>query len=170
MSSSSWASASNGYQLRGDSTRSRAAGLDEFARWVESLMRLRGYGIDSPRSGGKSRLADAAGVHRAAVSRLLHRQSMPDLETMRRLAAVLDVPLRDMLIRSGRVSEEDLPVSAAPAAPETATEASPMSPHEAAQRMGVPPELQDTFVRVARQFLSEAGDQQPRWGRVNGTY
>ncbi|MGW0655709.1 Hsp70 family protein, partial [Streptomyces umbrinus] len=29
------------------------------------------------------KLADDAGVHRAAVSRLLQRQSMPDLETMR---------------------------------------------------------------------------------------
>ncbi|MFE4334257.1 helix-turn-helix domain-containing protein [Streptomyces sp. NPDC056831] len=117
-------------------------------------MRRRGYDIDSPRGGGKSKLADDAGVHRAAVSRLLQRQSMPDLETMRRLAGVLGVPLRDMLIRSGRLSEDDLPVNAGSrAAP---GEDSPrLTPGEAALRMGVPPELREMFVKVATQFLSE---------------
>ncbi|MCZ9338057.1 transcriptional regulator, partial [Streptomyces sp. TRM76130] len=49
--------------------------LDAFATWVEGLMRDRGYDIDSPRGGGKSHVADEAGVHRAAVTRLLQRQS-----------------------------------------------------------------------------------------------
>ncbi|MET9481924.1 helix-turn-helix transcriptional regulator [Streptomyces sp. NPDC006638] len=120
-------------------------------------MRRQGYDIDSPRGGGKSKLADDAGVHRAAVSRLLQRQSMPDLETMRRLAAVLGIPLRDMLIRSGRLSEEDLPIAARPhmdaARPELAEDSPRLSPEEAARRMGVPPELREVFVKVAKQFL-----------------
>ncbi|MFZ3569622.1 helix-turn-helix transcriptional regulator [Streptomyces sp. BH097] len=119
-------------------------------------MRERGYTIDSPRGGGKSRLADDAGVHRAAVSRLLNRQSMPDLETMRRLAVALGVPVRDMLIRSGRLSEADLPVGGSPQGNGEA-EGPRLTPEEAAQRMGVPPELRDTFVRVAKQFLPEGG-------------
>ncbi|MEU6942763.1 helix-turn-helix transcriptional regulator, partial [Streptomyces rubiginosohelvolus] len=88
--------------------------LDSFATWIEELIRRRGFDIDSPRGGGKSRLADEAGVHRAAITRLLQRQSMPDLETTRRLAQVLQVPVRDMLIRSGRLTEEDLPLPSAP--------------------------------------------------------
>ncbi|WP_143660783.1 helix-turn-helix domain-containing protein, partial [Streptomyces fradiae] len=78
-----------------------ASDLEQFAAWIEELIRRRGFDIDSPRGGGKSRLADEAGVHRAAITRLLQRQSMPDLETTRRLAHVLGVPVRDMLIRSG---------------------------------------------------------------------
>ncbi|CAO0826380.1 Helix-turn-helix transcriptional regulator OS=Streptomyces microflavus OX=1919 GN=G3I39_20075 PE=4 SV=1 [Streptomyces microflavus] len=89
--------------------------LDSFATWIEELIRRRGFDIDSPRGGGKSRLADEAGVHRAAITRLLQRQSMPDLETTRRLAQVLQVPVRDMLIRSGRLTEEDLPLPSVPA-------------------------------------------------------
>ncbi|MET7891855.1 helix-turn-helix domain-containing protein [Streptomyces mirabilis] len=117
-------------------------------------MRRRGYDIDSPRGGGKSKLADDAGVHRAAVSRLLQRQSMPDLETMRRLATVLAVPLRDMLIRSGRLSEDDLPLD--PGIGETAGgPAAPLSPAEAARLLGVPSELQELFVKVVGQFLPE---------------
>ncbi|MFD7897482.1 helix-turn-helix domain-containing protein [Streptomyces sp. NPDC059568] len=117
-------------------------------------MRRRGYDIDSPRGGGKSKLADDAGVHRAAVSRLLQRQSMPDLETMRRLATVLAVPLRDMLIRSGRLSADDLPLDAGTGETSTGPIAS-LGPAEAARLLGVPSELQDLFVRVVRQFLPE---------------
>ncbi|MEV7235384.1 helix-turn-helix transcriptional regulator [Streptomyces sp. NPDC051020] len=160
MASSSGARAHNDHSFRDDGARGRpkgADGLDEFAAWVEDLLRKRGYDIDTPRGGGRSRLADDAGVHRAAVSRLLQRQSMPDLETMRRLAVVLGTPLRDMLIRSGRLSEEDLPVDAPHQGHRPAGE-QVMSPEEAARRMGVPPELRETFVRVARQFLPAAGD------------
>jgi transcriptional regulator with XRE-family HTH domain len=130
---------------------------EEFAAWIEDLLRTRGYDIDSPRGGGRSKLADDAGVHRAAVSRLLQRQSMPDLETMRRIAAVLGVPLREMLIRSGRLTEDDLPLSGSGRPAADTDHAPPLSPEEAARRMGVPPELRDLFVKVARQFLPEGG-------------
>jgi transcriptional regulator with XRE-family HTH domain len=116
-------------------------------------MRERGYVIDGPRGGGKSKLADDAGVHRAAVTRLLQRQSMPDLETMRRLATVLGVPLRDMLIRSGRLSETDLPLHEVRSEDEQRPPR--LSPEEAARRMGVPAELRDLFVRVVTQFLPD---------------
>ncbi|MFS8199941.1 helix-turn-helix domain-containing protein [Streptomyces sp. CWNU-52B] len=132
----------------------RAAGLEEFAGWIEELLRARGYDIDSPRGGGRSKLADDAGVHRAAVSRLLQRQSMPDLETMRRVAAVLGVPLREMLIRSGRLTEDDLPLTGAVRLAD-GEEHPRLDPEEAALRMGVPPELRELFAKVARQFLSE---------------
>ncbi|NGO44898.1 helix-turn-helix domain-containing protein [Streptomyces ureilyticus] len=135
--------------------RYRAEGLEEFAGWIEDLLRDRGYDIDSPRGGGRSKLADDAGVHRAAVSRLLQRQSMPDLETMRRIAAVLGVPLREMLIRSGRLSEDDLPVVAGGEHPVPGASHTELSPEEAARRMGVPPELRELFAKVARQFLPE---------------
>ncbi|TPQ17654.1 helix-turn-helix domain-containing protein [Streptomyces sporangiiformans] len=134
----------------------RAQGLDEFAAWIEELMRGRGYDIDSPRGGGRSKLADDAGVHRAAVSRLLQRQSMPDLETMRRVAAVLGVPLREMLIRSGRLTEDDLPVSGG-GRPAVGEGQMRLSPEEAARLMGVPPELSDLFAKVAKQFLPQGG-------------
>ncbi|MEC4016412.1 helix-turn-helix transcriptional regulator [Streptomyces sp. H27-D2] len=130
------------------------AGLDTFAAWIEILMRSRGYDIDSPRGGGKSRLADDAGVHRAAVSRLLQRQSMPDLDTMRRLARVLDVPLRDMLIRSGRLSEQDLPIPFYYSATGDQSYA-PLTPEEAALRMGIPPDLREMFVKIVKQFLPD---------------
>ncbi|MFC8504880.1 helix-turn-helix domain-containing protein [Streptomyces sp. NPDC057411] len=124
-------------------------GLDEFAGWVEGLMRARGYDIDSPRGGGKSRIADEAGVHRAAVTRLLQRQSMPDLETMRRIAPLLGVSVRDMLIRSGRVTPEELPLA------EDLLPPGDWQPtmEDFARWLGVPDERMGVFVKVVTQFL-----------------
>ncbi|MDX2782872.1 helix-turn-helix transcriptional regulator [Streptomyces caniscabiei] len=96
--------------------KSDAGHIDAFAAWMEGLMRARGYDIDSPRGGGKTRLAEDAGVHRAAVTRLLQRRSMPDLETMRGLSRALGVPVRDVLIRSGKLTEQDLPLPPTPPA------------------------------------------------------
>ncbi|MFC7792381.1 helix-turn-helix domain-containing protein [Streptomyces cinereoruber] len=132
-------------------------GLDAFAGWVEGLMRQRGYDIDSPRGGGKSRIADEAGVHRAAVTRLLQRQSMPDLETMRRIAPLLGVSVRDMLIRSGRVTPEELPMAS------DLLPAGDWQPslEDFARWLGVPDERMGVFVKVVNQFLEpdvEAGD------------
>ncbi|MFF9341672.1 MULTISPECIES: helix-turn-helix domain-containing protein [unclassified Streptomyces] len=136
-------------------------GLDEFAGWVEDLMRRRGYDIDSPRGGGKSRIADEAGVHRAAVTRLLQRQSMPDLETMRRIAPLLGVSVRDMLIRSGRVTPEELPIAADLLPP------SDWQPtmEDFARWLGVPDDRMGVFVKVVSQFLepdAAPGEEGPR--------
>lgn len=127
--------------------------LDAFAAWVETLMRQRGYDIDSPRGGGKSRIADEAGVHRAAVTRLLQRQSMPDLETMRRIAPLLGVSVRDMLIRSGRVAAEELPM----ASQELPPGGRRPTIEDFAQWLGVPEARREVFVKVVSQFL-EPGD------------
>lgn len=124
--------------------------LDAFAAWVETLMRQRGYDIDSPRGGGKSRIADEAGVHRAAVTRLLQRQSMPDLETMRRIAPLLGVSVRDMLVRSGRVSPEELPLASAQELPPGGR---PPTIEDFARWLGVPEGRREVFVKVVSQFL-----------------
>ncbi|MGW6202704.1 helix-turn-helix transcriptional regulator [Streptomyces sp. NPDC055089] len=128
--------------------------LEQFAAWIEDVIRRRGYDIDSPRGGGKSRLADEAGVHRAAITRLLQRQSMPDLETMRRLAHVLGLPVREMLIRSGRLTEDELPVPQAPVDPDRQNTGSErITLEEAAVALGVPADQREMFMRVAGQFL-----------------
>ncbi|UIX31501.1 helix-turn-helix domain-containing protein [Streptomyces sp. GQFP] len=145
--------------------------LDAFAAWVEALMRERGYDIDSPRGGGKSRIADAAGIHRAAVTRLLQRQSMPDLETTRRLARVLGVPVRDLLIRSGRLTAEELADPRdhlASPAPSAEFGRRPTL-EEVADLLGVPADRRDMFVRVVEQFLPDETEEGAGTGTGTGT-
>ncbi|MEU7045959.1 helix-turn-helix transcriptional regulator [Streptomyces varsoviensis] len=126
---------------------------------MEDLMRFRGYDIDHPRGGGRSKIADDAGVHRAAVTRLLQRQSMPDLTTMRGLARALGVPVRDVLIRSGKLTEDDLPLPATYPPPAPAGTGTPrVTLEEAAELLGVPDERRALFLQVAAPFLpSEEG-------------
>ncbi|MFD4319620.1 hypothetical protein [Streptomyces sp. NPDC058548] len=74
---------------------------------------------------------------------------MPDLETMRRIAPLLGVSVRDMLIRSGRVSPEELPMAADPLPP---SDWQP-SMEDFARRLGVPDDRMGVFVKVVNQFL-----------------
>lgn len=133
--------------------KSDAGHMDEFAAWIRGVMRARGYDIDSPRGGGKTKLAEDAGVHRAAITRLLQRQSMPDLETMRGLSRALGIPVRDVLIRSGKLTEEDLPQAPTPPAAGPAPEDQTfLSAEQAATALGIPEHLRAAFVQITEQL------------------
>ncbi|OEJ94860.1 helix-turn-helix transcriptional regulator [Streptomyces thermolilacinus] len=147
-----------------------ASELEQFTAWIEGVIRRQGYDIDSPRGGGKSRLADEAGVHRAAITRLLQGQSMPDLETMRRLAHVLRIPVRDMLIKSGRLTEDDLPLPGMPDDVPAADDppAPRLTLEEAAAGLGIPADQREMFIRVAGQFLPDGPSARPGRERAAG--
>ncbi|MPY56977.1 helix-turn-helix domain-containing protein [Streptomyces spongiae] len=145
--------------------KSDAEQVEEFAAWIEAVMRRRGYDIDSPRGGGRTKLAEDAGVHRAAVTRLLQRQSMPDLETMRGLSRALGIPVRDVLIRSGRLTEADLPqASAPPGAGATAGEPR-LSAEQAAVALGIPEHLRAAFVQITEQLRLGSVAPAPQGGQ-----
>ncbi|MFF4184455.1 helix-turn-helix domain-containing protein [Streptomyces sp. NPDC001691] len=135
----------------------KSSDMERFAGWVEDLMRERGYDIDSPRGGGRSRLAEDAGVHRAAVTRLLQRQSLPDLETMRALARVLGVGLRDMLIESGRVTAEDLPLPDGGRPGGKGGGLGRLTPAEAAELLGIPDSHRRQFVEMTEMIIAVSG-------------
>ncbi|WEH17615.1 helix-turn-helix transcriptional regulator [Streptomyces sp. VNUA24] len=132
--------------------KSDAEHIHAFAAWIEGVMRAHGYDIDNPRGGGRTRLAEDAGVHRAAITRLLQRRSMPDLETMRGLSRALGVPVRDLLIRSGKLTEQDLPRPPVPPGTTTAAAVQPLSAEQAARALGIPEHLRAAFVRITEEF------------------
>ncbi|MFJ4831588.1 helix-turn-helix domain-containing protein [Streptomyces sp. NPDC088747] len=133
--------------------QSDAEHIDKFATWIENVMRDRGYDIDSPRGGGKTKLAEDAGVHRAAVTRLLQRQSMPDLETMRGLSRALGVPVRDVLVHSGKLTEEDLPEVPAVAPVDIVLSGEgTITAEQAAVALGIPEHLRAAFVQITEQL------------------
>jgi transcriptional regulator with XRE-family HTH domain len=150
--------------------------IERFAAWVEELMRARGYDIDNPRGGGKSKLAEDAGVHRAAVTRLLQRQSMPDLDTMRGLARALDIPIREILIHSGKLTEEDLPEPVGYSAVGVISGSSAdgyvvarMTLEQVAEALGIPDDRREMFIKVAQQFTPEEPGTEQGTGRDSGT-
>ncbi|HTK63736.1 MAG TPA: hypothetical protein VL595_15220, partial [Pseudonocardia sp.] len=108
------------------------------------------------------------------VTRLLRRQSMPDLETTRRLARVLCVPVRDMLIRSGRLTAAELPLPPEPGvphlgAPEQEVDIDqPPTLEELAEVLRVPADRREMFVRVVWSVPADARRRGSGRGRGPG--
>jgi hypothetical protein len=88
---------------------------------------------------------------------------MPDLETTRRLARVLDVSVREMLIRSGRLTAEELtePLAHLAASPPTPTPMRRITVTEAAELLGVPTDRRERFARAVEPFLPTADTGTP---------
>ena len=86
----------------------RADDYAGFSSWLRDAMRRRGYEVDGPRAGGQQRLATDAGVSPGAISKYLTGKSLPRVDEMVKLAPYLGTTVREMLLRSGKVLEEDL--------------------------------------------------------------
>jgi transcriptional regulator with XRE-family HTH domain len=70
-------------------------------------MPRKGYPIAGPRAGGISRLADDAGISRAALSRIMSGQADPSIETLRALGGTLGYTLIEMLEFAGLIEPEE---------------------------------------------------------------
>lgn len=90
---------------------------EPFHVWLSEQVREAGYDIDGKRSGGKAKLAEESGVSRGQVGRALAGDSIPDIDSQRRLAHAIADRLhtdgnelfREMLIRSGVMHADDFP-------------------------------------------------------------
>ncbi|MFD3498816.1 helix-turn-helix domain-containing protein [Streptomyces sp. NPDC058678] len=76
-----------------------------FVRYVREAAGRAGYDIDSPRGGGKKAIAKATGMSPSSVGRMLAGQTIPSPPQLEKLAEALRVPLIDLLVLSGVVSE-----------------------------------------------------------------
>ncbi|MFJ6215123.1 transcriptional regulator [Streptomyces sp. NPDC092296] len=123
--------------------------------WVRDAIRSAGYDIDSPR-GDKVRLSEESGIPLATISRML-AGSVPKTETLAILARHLKgkigpvaPTLRDMLIQSGKVAEDDLPLTAGANEPHPVPSRQPLTPEEVAVVAGVDPEDRGWFTAMVR--------------------
>jgi transcriptional regulator with XRE-family HTH domain len=82
--------------------------LQSLAAYVREAALHAGYDIDSPRGGGKTKLATDSGMSLTTLSRLLSGERMPDARYFAGLAKALGVPLTELLVRSGIIPEENL--------------------------------------------------------------
>jgi transcriptional regulator with XRE-family HTH domain len=125
------------------------ARLAEFSEFVAAAARAAGFDIDSPRGGGKKLLAEAAGMSHATVSRMLSGQAMPDPYGLERVAEALNMPLVQLLVRSGVVTRETaLPeVAAGGQGPVTAAVLDQLTALRRAQKVSAQ-ELADRMTRL----------------------
>lgn len=107
---------------------------ERFAEYIRPAVVAAGYDIDSPRGGGKKRLAEHTGVSQSSIGRMLAGQTMPGPLLLEKLAVVLGLPLTEVLVRSGMVTD-GRNVSQDPAPP--APHVPPLSVEDAARRLGI---------------------------------
>lgn len=89
-----------------------------------------GYDLSSPRSGGRTKLANDTGLSPSTVSRMLSGKTMPDAYSLQALADAIDVPVEHLLEAAGVVGPGVLTRDRQPSE-------RPLTAKEAAARLGI---------------------------------
>ncbi|WP_329521232.1 helix-turn-helix domain-containing protein [Spirillospora sp. NBC_01491] len=79
-----------------------------FGTWLRREMRERGYDIEGPRAGGKTRLANETGISLSIISRILSDNRVPEIKALRALGAALGYTLGEMMIHAGVAAPEEI--------------------------------------------------------------
>lgn len=105
---------------------------ERFAEWIRPAVVAAGFDIDSPRGGGKKELARLTGASQSSIGRMLAGQTMPGPVLLEQLAEVLGLPLTELLVQSGMVSNRTNMARTSKAAPSPS-----LSAEDAARRLGI---------------------------------
>ncbi|MFJ8082000.1 helix-turn-helix domain-containing protein [Streptomyces sp. NPDC096205] len=139
----------------------KASRAYRFAEYIRPAVLAAGYDIDSPRGGGRKELADATGMSPSSVGRMLAGQTLPDPVHLERLAEVLQLPLMEMLIRSGVVSARA--GQAAKPSTQHPPPNTPLTPETAARLLGIrSPDRVQMFAAMARTLVDQERAEEGR--------
>ncbi|MFD3790821.1 helix-turn-helix domain-containing protein [Streptomyces cyaneofuscatus] len=94
----------------------------DFAGWLHDQLTARGYSL-TPRGGGQARFAEAAGISKATVSRILRGEGSTDIAVLERIGDALGVRLGTMLVEAGVIAPDELGRAQRPQGHMTADEA-----------------------------------------------
>ncbi|MFE5851977.1 helix-turn-helix domain-containing protein [Streptomyces sp. NPDC056500] len=86
-----------------------------FPQWLHDQLTQRGYELNSPRGGGKSRFAADSGISPATVGRLLKGDRVTDFAVLELLSTALRIPLGEILVRAGMLDRSELRAVRSPA-------------------------------------------------------
>lgn len=78
-----------------------------FGPWLHDQLVRRGYQM-AGRGGGQRAFADDAGITPTTVSRLLRGENRSDPDTLRIVAAALGIPVAEIFVRAGLLTEDDI--------------------------------------------------------------
>jgi transcriptional regulator with XRE-family HTH domain len=90
-------------------SKAETARAAAFEQWLHDQLTARGYDLTGPRSGGKTKFAEDSGISPSTVGRLLRGDMrVTDMDVLALLATALEVPLGEVLVRNGIISETEL--------------------------------------------------------------
>lgn len=143
---------------RNDQERKHDGGdhVAAFAAWFEQRLAQLGYDISSPRSGGRGKFANDAGVSHSTVSRILNAQKIPTPDVLATMAPHLGVSLGDLLVLAGKATQDEINRAAGP--PPVGRRS---TPEEAATHLGIrDPDLVALFVTMTKQMQTQQAERQ----------
>ncbi|AGK80436.1 Putative helix-turn-helix domain protein [Streptomyces microflavus DSM 40593] len=78
-----------------------------FASWLHDQLTARSYSL-TPRGGGQARFAEAAGVSKATVSRILRGEGSTDIAVLEKIGQALGIRLGVILVEAGVIDPDEL--------------------------------------------------------------
>lgn len=114
-----------------------------FAEWLRQKAKAAGFDVDSAK-GGRSHLAQAAGMSVTQVGRTLASETVPSVESQRGLCRALkangiNVSLDEMMVRAGVAEWDDFSTGGQKRSADLA---------EVAEMLGVPEDRRDGYVQL----------------------
>ncbi|WP_432194753.1 helix-turn-helix domain-containing protein [Streptomyces sp. bgisy027] len=131
----------------------------DFKQWLHDQLTAHGFDLSGPRSGGRSRFAERSGISPSTVGRLLDGKRVTDMDVFTRLAEAISVPLGEVLVRAGILTEDQL---AGVRSPETGPRR--ITPQQAAEELGI----EDEQKRALFVAITETLQRQPPPGTGEG--
>jgi transcriptional regulator with XRE-family HTH domain len=126
-----------------------SAPLSQWLRWA-----LLKRDIDVDKRGTQAKIADAASIPRATISRLLRDDGRPDAETCYALSIYLGQPVLPLLVRAGHLPSEALAVAASrPSGTDDITE------DQALDALGVASQHRDAVRTMIRALNAQTGTE-----------
>lgn len=122
----------------------------EWLTWLTGVLTDNGYNM-SERGGGRAKLSREAGLAPAIIARLMDGQP-PSYESQLALSRATGIPLRELLIRTGRATEADFSLPGMETSQIGVSSGKPLTPEELAVAAGVPEGDHDWFVTMVRRM------------------
>jgi transcriptional regulator with XRE-family HTH domain len=79
-----------------------------FGAWLRDTMIHKGYEVDGPRAGGRTRLANESGVSLSIISRILNEGRVPEVPALRAIGNALGYTLGEMMVNAGIADEAEI--------------------------------------------------------------
>ncbi|MFF7171141.1 helix-turn-helix domain-containing protein [Streptomyces pseudovenezuelae] len=117
--------------------------------WLTGVLTDKGYDLE--RRGGRAQLAQDTGLSGGIITRLLAGEPV-SYETLLTLSRGTGIPVVDLLIRTGKATEEDFSLSGEGFGQFGVQSGKRLTPEEIAVAAGVPEEDQSWFVTMLRRL------------------
>jgi transcriptional regulator with XRE-family HTH domain len=145
------------------SAADRARTARDFGTWLADRMRDRGFVLPPHGRGGVRRLAEKAGVSPSLVSTLLRGENPnPSPESLRLIAAALQLRFGEVLIRAGILTPgelADVQSTSADAAPAGTEGRPPLTPEEIAASQGITDPTKVSVLAATIRALQDRPDE-----------